>query len=95
MFSILAADVTLHGLGSVLFGLAVCITSLVKLQITLSVGMVLFWIVSIACGALFFLLGISNRPIYWIGPVVAAMLCVTVAALFWRFALSRYQSAGG
>ena len=157
MFSILAADVTLHGLGSVLFGLAVCITSLVKLQITLSVGMVLFWIVSIACGALIFfaanmlmatlafwvtdsqsammvlqnvsdfgkypaaiygkwlrilisfvipfaftsyypaafLLGISNRPIYWIGPVVAAMLCVTVAALFWRFALSRYQSAGG
>ncbi|MBQ7017310.1 MAG: hypothetical protein IJN10_10190, partial [Firmicutes bacterium] len=38
---------------------------------------------------------LSNRPIYWIGPVVAAMLCVTVAALFWRFALSRYQSAGG
>lgn len=157
MFSILAADVTLHGLGSVLFGLAVCIVSLVRLQIALSAGMILFWIVAMVCGALIFfamnmlmatlafwvtdsqsammvlqnvsefgkypapiygkwlrivisfvipfaftsyypatfLLGKSLEPIYWIGPVAAAAICVTVAALFWRFALGRYQSAGG
>ncbi len=157
MFSILAADVTLHGLGSVLFGLAVCIGSLMKLGIALSLGMILFWIVAMACGALIFfamnmlmatlafwvmdsqsammvlqnvsefgkypaaiyskwlrvlisfaipfaftgsypatfLLGMSRQPIYWLGPVIAAVTSVTVAALFWRFALRRYQSAGG
>lgn len=157
MFSILAADVTLHGLGSVLFGLAVCIVSLVKLELALSLGMILFWIVAMACGAMIFfamnmlmatlafwvtdsqnammvlqnvsefgkypaeiyskwlrvlisfvipfaftssypttfLLGMNNQLIYWLGPVIAAAVSVTVAALFWRFALGRYQSAGG
>ena len=42
-----------------------------------------------------FLLGVENRPIYWIGPVVAAALAVTAAALFWRYGTGKYQSAGG
>lgn len=157
IFSILSADVTLHGLGSVLFGLVVCISALVKLKVSLTMEMVLFWIVAIVSGALIFfaanmlmatlafwmtdsqsammvlqnisefgkypaaiygkwlrilisfivpfaftsyypsayLLGMSSRAIYWLGPVVAAMISVTVAALFWRWALERYQSAGG
>lgn len=157
MFSILAADVTLHGLGSMFFGLAVCIVSLLKLEITLALGMILFWIVAMVCGALIFfainmlmatlafwvtdsqsammvlqnvsefgkypaaiyskwlrvlisfvipfaftssypatfLLGMSHQPIYWLGSGIAAVSSVMVAALFWRFALGRYQSAGG
>lgn len=157
MFSILAADVALHGLGSVLFGLAVCIVALCKLQIVLSLVKILFWIVAMACGALIFfavnmicatiafwvtdtssamvmvqnvseftkypiaiygrklqvfltyvipfafssyypagfLLGMEDRPIYWLGPVMAAALAVTAAALFWRYGTGKYQSAGG
>lgn len=157
MFSVLAADVTLHGLGSVLFGVATCLVSLCKLQCTLSVGMIVFWLAAIACGALIyfavnmicatlafwitdsqsammllqnvsefskyptviygrklqillsfvipfaftsyypttFILGMSSNPIYWLGPIAAAAAAVTAAGLFWKFALTRYQSAGG
>lgn len=157
LFSILTDDVGLHGLGSVMFGLAVCIISLCRLHIVLSVGKVLFWIVFMVCGSLLFfavniicaalafwvtdstsvmiltqnisefgkypiviygrklqifltyvvpfafagyypaafLLGMDQNLIYWFGPVAAAVLAVTAAGLFWKFALGRYQSAGG
>lgn len=157
MFSILSADVKLHGLGSVLFGIAVCIMSLVNLQLTLSVGMILFWIVAMICGSLIyfsinmlmatlsfwvtdsqsammllqnvsefskypiaiyerglqvflsyvipfaftsfypatFLLDMNSQPIYWLGPIIAAVAMVTITGLFWKYALTKYQSAGG
>lgn len=157
MFSILSADVTLHGLGSAALGIGLCIVSLVKLQINITAGKILFWILSIACGALIyfsvnmvcattsfwitnssstmmlvqnvsefskypvsiykkwlqilltfvlpfaftstfpaaFILGMHKEVIYWLGPVIAAAVCVTIAYLFWKFALTRYQSAGG
>lgn len=157
MFSILAADVALHGIGSVLFGLAVCAVALCRLQLALSLGKILFWILAMACGALIFfsvnmicatasfwvteissvmvmvqnvseftkypiaiygrklqmfltfvipfafssyyptgfLMGMEDRPIYWLGPVVAAAVAVTAASLFWRYGTGKYQSAGG
>lgn len=42
-----------------------------------------------------FLLGMEKNLIYWFGPVAAAALAVTAAGLSWKFALGRYQSAGG
>lgn len=42
-----------------------------------------------------FLLGMDNGLIYWLGPLAAAAVAVTAAGLFWKFALGRYQSAGG
>lgn len=157
MFSILSADVTLHGLGAAALGLALCILSLRRLHIEVTIGLVLYWIFSIACGALIyfsinmvcattafwitdssavmmlvqnvsefskypvsiykkwlqifltfvipfaftstfpaaFILGLHREVIYWLGPVTAAVICVTIAYLFWRFALTKYQSAGG
>lgn len=157
LFCVLTDDVGLHGLGSVLFGLAVCVLSLCKLHRVLSLGMVLFWMLAVACGSLLFfavnllcaalafwvtdstsvmiltqnvsefgkypiaiygrklqmfltymipfafagyypsafLLGMEKSPIYWLGPVAAAAIAVTAAGLFWKFALGKYQSAGG
>lgn len=157
IFSIMAADVTLHGLGSVLFGFAVCVYSLIKLKLVLTPVGILFWIGAVICGTLIqfslnlimatlsfwvidsqsamvmvqnvsefskypiaiyqrglqlvlsfvipyafcsfypsaFLLGIGVTPIYWCGPFLAAAAALLIAWAFWRFALSRYQSAGG
>ena len=36
MFSVMAADVTLHGIGSAIFGLVICVVSLVNLQLELT-----------------------------------------------------------
>ena len=157
LFSVLTDDVGLHGLGSVLFGLAVCIVSFSRLHMALSLGKILFWTAAVVCGSLLFfavnlicaalafwvtdstsvmiltqnisefgkypmviygrklqmlltyavpfgfagyypsafLLGMDNGLIYWLGPLAAAAVAVTAAGLFWKFALGRYQSAGG
>ncbi|MCF0136536.1 MAG: ABC-2 family transporter protein [Lachnospiraceae bacterium] len=157
LFSVIAADVTFHGLGAAAFGLVICIISLVNLQMTLSVGMILFWILAIICGTLIyfsvnmwagtlafwiidtgspmmilqnvsefskypvsiyggglqilltfvlpfaftsyyptaFIFGMETGVMYWLGPVIAAALCLTIAVLFWRYGLTKYQSAGG
>lgn len=54
LFSVIATDVTFHGLGAAGFGLAICIISLTKLHIVLTVGKILFWIGAIACGMLIY-----------------------------------------
>lgn len=157
IFSILSADVTLHGLGSLFLGLVVCIAAIARQRIFLSIGMILFWLVATVCGSLIFfsmnmlmaslafwmtdsqcammvvqnisdfgkypvviydkwlrvfvsyvipfaftsyfpavfLLNMNSKAIYWLGPVIAAMICLAIATAFWRFALRKYQSAGG
>ena len=157
MFSVMAADVTLHGIGSAIFGLGICVVSLVNLQLELTLVTLLFWIVAMVCGTLVyfainmicatlafwitdtgsammllqnvsefskyptaiyqrflqiilsfvipfaftsyypsvFVLGMSHKPIYWLGTILAAVVLVLLSVLFWRYALSKYQSAGG
>lgn len=157
LFSILSTDVKLHGLGSVFFGIAICIASLNNLHLTLSVGMILFWLVAMICGSLIyftinmlmatlafwvtdsqsammllqnvsefskypiaiyerwlqillsfvipfaftsfypatFLLEMSTQPIFWLGPIIATAAMLVITNLFWKYGLSKYQSAGG
>ena len=92
MFSILAADVTLHGLGSVLFGLAVCITSLLSLEITLSVGMVLFWIVVMVCGALIFFAAnmLMATLAFWVTDSQSAMMVLQNVSEFGKYPAAIY-----
>lgn len=157
LFSIIATDVTFHGLGAAAFGVAICIISLVKLQIVLTFSVVLFWIMAILCGMLIyfsvnmwcatlafwitdtgspmmlaqnvsefskypasiygtglqilitfllpfaftsyypsvFVLGMDNSFVYWGGTLVATAVCLLITGLFWKYGLSKYQSAGG
>lgn len=60
LFSVLTDDVGLHGLGSVLFGLAVCIVSFSRLHMALSLGKILFWTAAVVCGSLLFFCGESD-----------------------------------
>lgn len=157
LFSIMASNVTFHGLGAASFGLVICITSLIKLKIVLSVYLLFFWIVAIICGTLIYfsinmccatlsfwitdtdsamillqnvsefskyptiiykrflqiiltfvfpfaftsyfpsavILNMSNCAFYFLGTVLATAACLSVTAIFWRYGLSKYQSAGG
>ena len=92
MFSILAADVALHGIGSVLFGLAVCIVALCRLQLVLSLGKILFWIVAIACGSLiFFSLNMICATLsFWVTDVQSAMIMVQNMSEFTKYPIAIY-----
>ena len=54
LFSVMAADVTFHGLGAALFGLAICVIALVNLHVAVTVWMLLFWIAAIVSGTLIY-----------------------------------------
>ena len=54
LFSVMAADVTFHGLGAALFGLAICIISLIQLKIIFSIWLVLYWMTTIITGTLIY-----------------------------------------
>lgn len=157
MFSVMAADVTLHGLGSAIFGVVICIVSICSLHLQLSMMVIVFWVIAIVCGTLVYfainmlcatlafwitdtgsammllqnvadfskyptaiyqrflqvvltfvipfaftsyypavvVLGMSTQPIYWIGTILAALVLVGLCSAFWKYALKRYQSAGG
>lgn len=92
MFSILAADVALHGLGSVLFGLAVCIVALCRLQLALSLGKILFWIVAMACGALiFFSVNMICATVsFWVTDISSAMVMVQNVSEFTKYPIAIY-----
>ena len=54
LFSVMAADVTFHGLGAALFGVAICIISLIQLEISLGLGLILYWVITILTGTLIY-----------------------------------------
>lgn len=93
IFSIMAADVTLHGLGSVLFGLAVCIYSLVQLELVLSPLMVLFWICAILCGTLIqYALNMLMATLsFWVINSQSAMVLVQNISEFSKYPIAIYQ----
>lgn len=42
-----------------------------------------------------FVLGMDNSPVYWGGTLIATVVCLLITGLFWKYGLSKYQSAGG
>jgi len=94
MFSIIASDVTFHGLGASLFGLVICIISLVKLKITLTAGMILFWIAAIVCGTLiyFSVNMICATLSFWVIDSSSAMMLMQNVSEFTKYPTSIYRA---
>ena len=92
MFSVFADDVGIHGLGSVLFGLAVCITSLCRLQVGFSVGKLLFWLVAMVCGALIFFSVnmICAALAFWVTDSQSAMILFQNTSEFCKYPITIY-----
>lgn len=92
MFSILAADVALHGIGSVLFGLAVCIVALCRLQLALSLGKILFWIVAMICGAvIFFSVNMICATLtFWVTDTSSVMMMGQNVSEFTKYPIAIY-----
>lgn len=42
-----------------------------------------------------FVLGMDNSFVYWGGTLIATAVCLLITGLFWKYGLSKYQSAGG
>ena len=93
LFSVLAADVTLHGLGSALFGLAACIVSIVRLQLVLTPGMILFWLIAIACGALiYFAINMLCATLaFWVTDSQSAMMLLQNVSEFSKYPTVIYR----
>lgn len=92
MFSIFADDVGIHGLGSVLFGLAVCVTSLYRLHMGLSIGKALFWTVAMICGALIFFSVnmICAALAFWVTDSQSAMILFQNTSEFCKYPITIY-----
>lgn len=93
MFSILSADVTLHGLGSAALGLALCIISLRRLHTVVTIGLILYWILAIVCGALiyFSINMICATTAFWITDSSSVMMLVQNVSEFSKYPVSIYK----
>ena len=94
MFSIMAADITFHGLGAVLFGIVICLTSLYRLTITLTFWLILFWSASIVSGTLiYFCINMFAATLaFKVIKVNSILMIVTNTSEFSKYPASIYSN---
>ena len=94
LFSIMVDDVTFHGLGAALFGLAICIVSLIRLKVILSVWLILFWVMSIITGTLiYFCLNMFAAVLaFKITKVSSVLMIVTNFSEFSKYPAAIYSN---
>lgn len=92
IFSIMAMDVTFHGIGAVLFGLAICITSIFHLGISITPILILFWIGAAICGALiyFSINMVCATFAFWITDTDSIMMLLQNVSEFSKYPVSLY-----
>ena len=94
LFSIMAADVTFHGLGAALFGVAICLISLTRLKIILSLWLIAFWIMIIVTGTLiYFCLNMLAASLaFRITKVSSILMIVTNLSEFSKYPSDIYSN---